>query len=153
MASEITFGLISAGAALCGSFLGAGGSVWIERMRQKQDDVIRLQKAGDAIRIKRRDLIEQSVLEILYCAEPHIELEHHDRVHRILPEIHRMQLLLDQSKPSHRALNGAINRIGLAVEGRANEMEILSAHAALADQAKAVLGELDSEPFARVVKA
>lgn len=147
MSDGVTLALISAGAALCGAFFGAGGSIWIERMRQKRDDTVRARRASDAIRIRRKRLIEQSVLKILACAEPHMNMDHQERVQRMLPAIHKVQLLLDLSNQSHRALNGAINRLGLAVQGEGDELVILEAHSALIEEAKRVLNELDAAAF------
>lgn len=142
-----TLALISASAALCGSFLGAFGSIWIERMRQTRDDTVRLQKVRDAIRIRRKDTIEQSVLTLLFCSEPHVLLDPQERVQRMLPAIHKAQLLLDLSDPSQRALNGAINALGLAVQSGSDDVMILAAHSDLTERAKRVLNELEVTPL------
>jgi len=139
MTDKMALAIVSASAALLGSVFGAGGSILIEMLRQKRDDRIRTQKTKDAIRIRKSDVIEKAVIDLIQCTDPHIEYGQKERVERMLPLVLRLQLALDLDVKEQNELNTALNHLALAVQEQRGEGETLRCHGNMIDSAKAVL--------------
>lgn len=82
----------------------------------------------------------ESISLLLSATDPEMSLSFDKK--KIIPLIHKTQLILDYSNPSHKKVIGLINQLALAVNGWEeghNAASILSIHGTLADAAKGVL--------------
>lgn len=83
---------------------------------------------------------KEVISQLLSATDPEIS-SHFDKS-KIIPLIHKAQLNLDVSNPSHRKVNGLILQLARAVNGWEaghDAISILKIHGALADAAKEIL--------------